>query len=206
MFPLSTVLFPYAPLALHVFEPRYQALVADCLAGDGTFGVVLITRGSEVGGGDERAGVGTVARIRDASPLPGGRWALSTTGVDRIGVVEWLPDSPYPLARVEDRPVRDGEPSGGGAALGEALAAAVAAVRRARALLSETGRAPALAAGTALSPDPGVAAWEVCALAALTPMDAQRLLVMDGHAARLAEVTAQATALAHDLARMLAGG
>ena len=205
MFPLSTVLFPHAPLALHVFEPRYQALVADCLAGDGELGVVLITRGSEVGGGDERAGVGTVARVQEASPLPGGRWALSTAGVGRIGVVEWLPDRPYPLARVEDRPAPDGGPEGG-AALREALEEAAAAVRRARALLSETGRAPALAAGTALSPDPGVAAWEVCALAALTPMDAQRLLVLDGHAERLAEVTALATALADDLARMLAGG
>ena len=41
MFPLSTVLFPYAQIPLHVFEPRYRALVADCLAGDARFGIVL---------------------------------------------------------------------------------------------------------------------------------------------------------------------
>ena len=49
MFPLSTVLFPHAALPLHVFEARYRRLMADCLAGDGSFGVVLIARGPEVG-------------------------------------------------------------------------------------------------------------------------------------------------------------
>ena len=52
---------PRSPL--HVFEERYRRLMADCLAGDGAFGVVLIARGSEVGGGDQRVDVGTVARI-----------------------------------------------------------------------------------------------------------------------------------------------
>lgn len=207
MFPLSTVLFPHAPLALHVFEPRYQALVADCLAGDGELGVVLITRGSEVGGGDERAEVGTLARIEAASPLPGGRWALSTAGVRRIAVVAWLPDDPYPLAVVEDHPAdADPGPAGGdGTDPGDALAKAAVAVRRARALLSETGRVPA-PAGAPLDPDPSVAAWQVCALAPVTSLDAQRLLAIDGHAARMAEVLALAAALADDLERLLAAG
>ena len=55
MFPLGTVLLPGAVLPLHVFEPRYRQLVQDCLAGEPEFGVVLIERGSEVGGGDQRA-------------------------------------------------------------------------------------------------------------------------------------------------------
>ena len=63
MFPLGNVLFPHAQLPLHVFEPRYRALAETCLAGDGEFGVVLIERGSEVGGGDTRFSIGTVARI-----------------------------------------------------------------------------------------------------------------------------------------------
>ena len=63
MFPLGSVLFPHAVLPLHVFEPRYLALVERCLAGDQEFGVVLIERGSEVGGGDVRFSVGTVTRI-----------------------------------------------------------------------------------------------------------------------------------------------
>ena len=63
MFPLGTVLFPYAVLPLHVFEPRYRVMTRRCLDGDREFGVVLIERGSEVGGGDVRFGVGTIARI-----------------------------------------------------------------------------------------------------------------------------------------------
>ena len=58
MFPLGTVLLPGAPLPLQVFEPRYRGLTHDCLAGVPEFGVVLIERGSEVGGGDVRTNVG----------------------------------------------------------------------------------------------------------------------------------------------------
>ena len=56
MFPLGAVLLPGEVLPLQVFEPRYRALVQDCFAApDGPrFGVVLIARGHEVGGGDER--------------------------------------------------------------------------------------------------------------------------------------------------------
>ncbi len=76
MFPLQTVLFPGAILPLHIFEPRYRKMLADCLSGDGTFGVVLISRGSEVGGGDQRVAVGTEARIEEASRFDDGRWAV----------------------------------------------------------------------------------------------------------------------------------
>ena len=58
MFPLSAVLYPHAQIPLHIFEPRYRALTRDCLAGDSRFGVVLIERGAEVGGGDQRMAVG----------------------------------------------------------------------------------------------------------------------------------------------------
>src|SRR5436190_21485028 len=104
MFPLGSVLMPSTFLPLHVFEPRYRALVHDCLAGEGEFGVVLIARGSEVGGQDVRTDVGTVARIVPAQELPDGRWAIAAVGVRRARVVRWLPDGPYPMAEVEDWP------------------------------------------------------------------------------------------------------
>jgi len=81
MFPLGMVLFPGQILPLHVFEPRYRAMVQDCLAGDQHFGVVLIERGSEVGGQDVRTDVGTRARILESEELPDGRWVLATVGV-----------------------------------------------------------------------------------------------------------------------------
>ena len=64
MFPLGTVLLPTGILPLHVFELRYRRMIEECLAADTPeFGVVMIERGREVGGGDQRSHVGTVARI-----------------------------------------------------------------------------------------------------------------------------------------------
>jgi Lon protease-like protein len=53
MFPLGSVLFPHMPLPLRVFEERYLVMLSRILADDpAEFGVVLIERGQEVGGGD----------------------------------------------------------------------------------------------------------------------------------------------------------
>src|SRR5215467_13827806 len=101
MFPLATVLFPHAELPLHLFEPRYRALAETCLRGDGRFGVVLIERGFEVGGGDQRFAVGTVARIVEAAQTPDGRYLLSTVGTERFRVRKWLDDDPFPRADVD---------------------------------------------------------------------------------------------------------
>jgi Lon protease-like protein len=105
MFPLGSVLVPGAVLPLHVFEPRYRALVRSCLdSGEPEFGVVLIERGSEVGGGDERRTVGVVARMLQVAELDDGRYAVVAVGTRRIAINAWLPDDPYPLADVDDLP------------------------------------------------------------------------------------------------------
>ncbi|MFT4087572.1 MAG: LON peptidase substrate-binding domain-containing protein [Gordonia sp. (in: high G+C Gram-positive bacteria)] len=104
MFPLQSVLLPGAPLTLHLFEPRYRALLRDCLDDDHRFGVVLIERGSEVGGGDVRTDVGTVAQIVAHRKAPGRGALIGCTGAERIRVTRWLPDDPYPLADVEPWP------------------------------------------------------------------------------------------------------
>ena len=104
MFPLGTVLFPHAVIPLHVFEPRYRALMQHCLEADRRFGVVLIERGSEVGGGDQRARVGTQGVITRAAELPDGRWVLEVTGEVPVTIDEWLPEDPYPVALVRAQP------------------------------------------------------------------------------------------------------
>ena len=97
MFPLSSVLLPTMLLPLHVFEDRYRVMVDDVLRRDPPeFGVVLIERGSEVGGGDVRTTVGCTARVLDAERSPDGRWALLCVGEHRLRVREWLADDPYP--------------------------------------------------------------------------------------------------------------
>jgi Lon protease-like protein len=179
MFPLGTVLLPGAVLPLHVFEPRYRALVTDCLAGEPEFGVVLIERGREVGGGDVRRDVGTVARIVEVGALPDGRSALVTVGTRRIVVREWLPDDPYPLAEVDDWPEPDDGVDEG------ALEGTLAQLRRVLALQTELGD-PSPRVGTEVSDDPVIATYHVAALAPLGPDDQYRLLATPGPAARLA--------------------
>lgn len=102
MFPLGLALLPGAVLPLHVFEPRYRRMIGDLLARDDDmeFGVVLIERGRESGGGETRSEVGTFARVLDLRVLEDGRYTLITVGTDRFEVVGWLPDDPYPVARV----------------------------------------------------------------------------------------------------------
>ena len=105
MFPLGSVLFPGGVLPLHVFEPRYAALVQQCIAADDhEFGVVLIDRGHEVGGGDVRRRVGTVARVVQVAEIESERYAVVSVGTRRIQVAEWLEDAPYPRAEVLDWP------------------------------------------------------------------------------------------------------
>ena len=105
MFPLGNTLLPGELLPLKVFEPRYRQLVLDCLAAEvAEFGVVLIERGSEVGGGDARTSVGTIARIVRVLPLGGGRFDVAAVGTRRVNVLEWLADDPYPRADVEEWP------------------------------------------------------------------------------------------------------
>lgn len=180
MFPLGSVLFPGAILPLHVFEPRYQTLVEHCLAGEPEFGVVLIERGSEVGGGDVRTAVGTVARIVQAGRIDDTRWALVTVGVRRITVARWLPDDPFPLAEVDDWP-DDDDDAGLVAAV---LQPVVAQLRRVLALHAELGE-PVAPATAELADDPLLASYHAAALAPLGPADQQRLLAAPGPIARL---------------------
>jgi Lon protease-like protein len=200
MFPLSAVLFPHASMSLHVFEPRYRELMRDCLAGDARFGIVLIQRGSEVGGGDERSSLGTRGVITKSVELPDGRWVLQIEGEARIQVDEWLPDDPYPVALVREV----GTAPGPGDA-GPLVGAAGQRVRRARALLAEQGGAPPLPAEQALDGggDSEVAAWQLCGAAPLNAYDAQRLLAADGAPERLRLLAELMEDLELDLHRML---
>ena len=81
MFPLGSVLLPAMPLQLRVFEERYLLMLSQLVAAeDARFGVVLIERGFEVGGGDHRFGVGTVAEILQVAAEDG------VVGARRAGV------------------------------------------------------------------------------------------------------------------------
>ncbi len=104
MFPLEVAMLPGEELPLRIFEPRYSAMISDCLAGTGQFGVVLIQAGREVGGGDVRSDVGALARIVEHTDLGGGKFRLRSVLGERIRVTQWLDDAPYPRAQTESWP------------------------------------------------------------------------------------------------------
>ena len=179
MFPLGTVLFPFAPLPLHVFEPRYRALVEACLASEPEFGVVLIERGSEVGGGDTRFDIATVARILQVGRADDGRYVLGTVGTRRVRVLRWLDDAPYPRAEVEafdDVPSPPLEP--------EVRVEITRLLTRVLALRAELGEA--VDVGFHLDDDPVRASYEVAARAGVGPLDALELLAAAGATERVA--------------------
>jgi Lon protease-like protein len=193
-------------MPLHVFEPRYRQLTRVCLEGDARFGIVLIERGSEVGGGDQRTSVGTRAIITHAAALTDGRWMLRVQGEMRIAVEEWLTDDPYPRALVTEwpAPLDEGPQNSAGATTAAALVAATdPRVRRARAVYAEHGGGPALPPDTIFdAEDPEVAVWQLCAAAPVSAYDAQRLLAAEGTVTRLRLLGELMDELELDLQRM----
>ena len=111
LFPLNTVLCPGIALPLHIFEPRYRALVKHCLETTSPFGVVLIREGREVGAGAiSFTGIGTIAEIRDAGAYEDGRYDLLIVGTRRFEVRRVLTGRrPYLVAEVELLPEEAGD-------------------------------------------------------------------------------------------------
>lgn len=170
MFPLGSVLFPAMPLPLRVFEERYLAMLATVLADEPSeFGVVLIERGQEVGGGDARFGVGTVARITQLEAGEGFIVVLAV-GTRRFTVTEWRDDAPYPVAEVAHLPEPVWDPE-----LLPLREEAERVVRRALAVATEYVELP-WSSEVQLSDDPVESCWQLAAIAPLGPLDQVRLL------------------------------
>ena len=172
MFPLGSVLLPGMGLPLHVFEPRYRVMMYDLQQSNSQeFGVVLIERGSEVGGGDTRGQVGCRAAIAQAEEQPDGSWVLIAVGTERIKVLGWLAEDPYPRASVVPWPDLRTEQQ-----LDDALIEGAERVaRRVAALAVEMG-AQGLLADSQLSADPSSRLYELATMAPLGALDRSRLL------------------------------
>jgi len=195
MFPLGTVLLPSAVIPLHIFEPRYRQLVHDCLEGEKEFGVALIERGSEVGGGDSRMTYGCIAQIVEAEEFDDGRWFIAAVGTRRFTVDRWLPDDPYPRADIsfilESPSESDDE-----AQLQEAsdLLDRVTELQiRLNPRARQTQQRPMIASDAAL------ASFQLGALSPLGPLDQYALLCADGPSRRLELLTGFLREQAEDL-------
>ena len=210
MFPLQTVLLPGSLLPLHVFEPRYLPMIDAVADGDGQLGVVLISRGSEVGGGDVRCDVATMGQVTRTHKLADGRRFVLVVGARRIRVRNWLPDDPHPRAETQDWPdepedahrVADGD-----ADTVRELGALVSDARRLAVRLrsaSDPALVPGSAADVDLGDDPSQASYRAAALAPLGPLDRYEVLRTPGASERLA-VTRRLVSEAVELLRARIG-
>ena len=170
MFPLGSVLFPHMPVLLRVFEDRYLIMLSRILKNEPSeFGIVLIERGQEVGGGEKRFAVGTIAQIAQLETTDAAV-GLVAQGGSRIEVVEWLPDDPYPRATI-----RELDELAWNDSLEPLLQSAEQVVRRALAVASEYTD-QAWSATVELSDDRVAAAWQLAAIAPIGEIDQIALL------------------------------
>ncbi|HKY46678.1 MAG TPA: LON peptidase substrate-binding domain-containing protein [Acidimicrobiia bacterium] len=178
MFPLTSVVYPFTAIPIRVFEPRYQTLLDRVLADDRSFGMVLIERGREVGGGDVRFSIGTMVRVIAVNPIPGtDDRAVVVAGLKRIRVVDWLADDPHPMAEVEDYPDVEADPL-------VDVDPAMCSLRRVFALASELG-SDVSGIELEFAEDPLAASYQLAALCPLNALDSQRLLEASGASTRL---------------------
>jgi Lon protease-like protein len=102
LFPLGVVLFPGTPQLLHIFEPRYRQMLADCLAGDRRFGLSFVKAGDGTDPQPAPGDVGCVASVRESRMLADGRSNILAVGEERYVLRRYLQtDVPYRMALVE---------------------------------------------------------------------------------------------------------
>ena len=170
MFPLGSVLFPFMPLRLRVFEERYLIMLAELMKTDeAIFGVVLIERGHEVGGGEQRFSVGTTAEVIRLGAQDGFVGLLAQGG-RRFEVVRWLDDAPHPRAVVRVLPELEWDP-----AATKLRTETERLVRRMLSVASEFAE-DVWPADTVLAEDPVAAVWQLAAIAPVSSLDQVSLL------------------------------
>lgn len=113
LFPLNTVLFPGAPIHLHIFEERYKRMIAACMRDASPFGVVLIRRGAEaLGPLAEPHTVGCTAMIANVQPLDQGRMNIVAIGQERFRILSLDSLSfPYLVGSVQPFPIDISDPA-----------------------------------------------------------------------------------------------
>jgi len=176
VFALHTVLFPGQAMGLRVFEPRYRALMDDVLPA-GTFAVVAILHGQEVGGSYEPYRVGVTVGLEAHDRDEDGSHRLRIVGRDRVALVAPTRQDPYPIWQVEPYP----DEGGAGTDAVEAAAVALSSY------LSATGE-PAGGQVASIPHDPVAASYVLAAATpALVPTH-QSLLELAGAGDRLVAV------------------
>ncbi len=169
MFPLGMVIFPHQVVGLCVFESRYKQMLLD-IEPENYFGTCLIERGSEVGGGDQRASVGTIVQILGSQCMDDGKTLLMIEGISCVEVTTWLNDAPYPQAVTRERCCDEVgiDPS--------LLKSTESAVRALRALQSELFADQRLKSNCEMDADPWVRSWQLCSMTPMSTLDQFKVL------------------------------
>lgn len=95
LFPLDLVLFPGAPLPLHIFEDRYREMIGECIRDKGEFGIVRARR-------DGLAIVGSTAAILSVTKrYPDGRLDILCRGECRFEIESLHDDRSFLQAEVD---------------------------------------------------------------------------------------------------------
>ena len=101
LFPLPVVLFPGVPLPLHIFESRYQRMLADIRAGDQLFGLPYFDASESEATVPPVGHVGCVAEVTEVQPLPDDRANILTVGLVRYRLETYVDGGePYLVGRV----------------------------------------------------------------------------------------------------------
>jgi Lon protease-like protein len=162
------------PLALRVFEERYLKLMGAILEDEPSeFGVVLIERGSEVGGGDKRFDIGTTAQVLQIE-APEGPLQVMARGGRRFRVTRWLEEDAYPQAEVEFLDTFDA-----GDVPGEELVITEQVVRETLEYLRELDLSLPWPTDIELAEDPVEKVWQLAGISPLGTLDHQDLLSLD---------------------------
>jgi Lon protease-like protein len=108
IFPLpNVVLFPSALLPLHIFEPRYRAMVADALESERLIGLVMLRPGweSHYEEAPDVYPIGCAGFITHADRLPDGRFNIMLRGLEKFRILGERPAREgverYRIARIE---------------------------------------------------------------------------------------------------------
>jgi Lon protease-like protein len=158
------------PLSLRIFEERYLKLLGDLITEENPeFGVVLIEKGPEVGGGEKRLPIGTIASVIDIGTLDQ-FYGLESIGSQRFRVNAWLPDDPYPMADIDFIPDLIWDDS-----LMPARVHLETKVRKLLAFASEFGDLQ-YGSDTELSDDPMDACWQLAGVLPVGQLDQLDLL------------------------------
>ncbi|HEY6507800.1 MAG TPA: LON peptidase substrate-binding domain-containing protein [Vicinamibacterales bacterium] len=107
IFPLpNVVLFPNVFLPLHIFEPRYRALLADALAGDRIIGMSLLQPGfdADYHGRPPVYRIGCAGVITHAERLADGRSNVVLRGLEKFRIVNEDHSREYRTATIDALP------------------------------------------------------------------------------------------------------